>query len=406
VLSSSSSTSSFLSPPSPPLFNAPHQGTETTQDSNLLHSSSSDSPEASDEASSSSPLPRRHRRRTDTKSRETVLSNIISLTLGELREVKEDNRDLRRQLDRVMKREAKNKRALTWIKKKLKKQHAQSSAGVSPTQRVAHPLPLHTELTTFLPFLSKYAIPPDSFVVHSASEPFVVVRPFQLNNLGQRCPLVVFLNDACTELLGYTLNELLGQSICSVSYIPEEMKNRAGPVASQGTPHSVSRPVLMNIFVQCKSGRVVLCSCKNQYFYNQRGLAGWCVAVIQSCKELGCEELPLGWMIPSLHPTKTIGMLTTTTTTTAITAENEKKRDDTQPQCELRWTKLLGQQHSRPATPITLASTSPQPGSLSPVVAASGDDTIDLQELMSQFLQPSTTEGDAEWPWLPSDLES
>jgi len=333
-----------------------------------------------------------------SKSREEMLANWVSLALEELRRVKEDNRDLHRQLDQVAKGEAKNKHAVGHIKKKLK------TLSSSPPQSRAHPLPPHTELTTFLPFLSKYAIPPDRFVVRNTREPFLVLRPFQLHNLGQQCPLVVFLSDACTDLLGYTLSELLGQHITTVCYLEDEMRNQMVEAKQNCTPYSVGHPIPVTAFMQCKSGRVILCYCHSQHFYNQHGRAGWCVAVIDSFRELSGEELPLGWMLLPFHPTNTKAMITA--------AENETKRDDAQTQHEPWWAKRFDKQQNCPATLIA----SPQPGPLFPVSAAAAaaaaaadddDGRIDLQELMSQYLQASptnTTEDYGEWPWLSNNL--
>jgi len=227
--------------------------------------------------------------------RDRMLENIVLFTLDELRQLKQHNRDLTQQLRQVSKRQAKDKKAL----RRIKSEHnATQRRDVSAQRRQLQP---SAELLAFLPFLTKYSIPPDRFVVDDTRKAFLVIRmvivPLNQSHETKRSARFVFLNDACTQLLGYTLSDLLGREMNSMSYLDAEVKRQVVKDRLQGAPRSVSCPVPVPLFMQCKNGQVFLCNCRSQFFYNQHGLADWCVIAIDSFRELSCDELPSGWLL-------------------------------------------------------------------------------------------------------------
>lgn len=137
------------------------------------------------------------------------------------------------------------------------------------------------------------------------------------------------------------------------------------------TPHSVSRPVSIPVFKQCKNGRLFLCDCRHQAFYNQYGYVRWFIAVIESFRELRRDEVPLEWMLPA------VGSANPSNPPGSDLGEHSQPRES--------YNKYgFGQQQQRHDNQSQQATVK-TPIPASPTV----DDRIDLQDLIYQFLQPS-----------------
>jgi hypothetical protein len=121
---------------------------------------------------------------TTDRNREDVLEGILSLVLEELREVKQHNRDMRKQLGKVTKRQAKTEQQLLQITSSSSSSSssfphsaAQSSASASASVPSAasskQPEGILTisalsDILNRMPFLLDYSVSPSTFVVNDA----------------------------------------------------------------------------------------------------------------------------------------------------------------------------------------------------------------------------------------------
>lgn len=249
---------------------------------------------------------------TAERKREDVLEGILSLVLEELREVKQHNREMRKQLNKVVKRQDKTEQQLLQVVSSSSPSPSSlssssstaASSGSSSASTAAEPTLTAAALAEILnrmPFLLDYSVSPSTFVINDARKPFYALRVIsQYIGEDSSPPIFIFVNNSFAELSGYALNELLGRNVNKVTCVDEQAKKEMLSKLFQSAPQTISEPFALQVMMRRKDGRVFQCTCRHQAFYNELGYIRWCVTVVDSYTELNIrgEDLSLDWTPP------------------------------------------------------------------------------------------------------------
>lgn len=177
---------------------------------------------------------------TAERKREDVLEGILSLVLEELREVKQHNREMRKQLNKVVKRQDKTEQQLLQVVSSSSPSPSSlssssstaASSGSSSASTAAEPTLTAAALAEILnrmPFLLDYSVSPSTFVINDARyqplppshtlllasltpcglhnrKPFYALRVIsQYIGEDSSPPIFIFVNNSFAELSGYAL---------------------------------------------------------------------------------------------------------------------------------------------------------------------------------------------------------
>lgn len=150
-------------------------------------------------------------------------------------------------------------------------------AGVSPA--------LLLEAREALPFLCDYDISPSRFAILDLRYPICV----SINPLSDTPPIMVYVNDAFTSLVGYAREELIGLPYTNIgSYntnhrpqVPEVIRK---PPMTSGDVFSFSP------LVRCKDGRLLRLADRSQFFYDHDGNAHCAILCATSWHEDTMKE--------------------------------------------------------------------------------------------------------------------
>lgn len=269
---------------------------------------------------------------TAERKREDVLEGILSLVLEELREVKQHNREMRKQLNKVVKRQDKTEQQLLQVAtsspspSNVPSSSTAASSGSSSSSTAAEPTltaPALAEILNRMPFLLDYSVSPSTFVINDARypplpplshttllrasltprglhnrKPFYALRVIsQYIGEDSSPPIFIFVNNSFAELSGYALvpyrppaqtrrtdtfpdlwltpcslqNELLGRNVNKVTCVDEQAKKEMLSKLFQSAPQTISEPFALQVMMRRKDGRVLQCSCRHQAFYNELG---------------------------------------------------------------------------------------------------------------------------------------